>query len=173
AAGLDLHVTEVLRIEVARVRIEPVEHAIDGAFDQLRIVRLLDVVRTHAFEDVAEQIELPVGVGSRGPRTRSNPRWRLGDQDREPGTDGRPNENQRRLAHHPRTFSLSFVAHRRDEPCRYRAVPARNCSPNRPQNREKKTAATSPPHPPPRATGSSGKKIGPPRAGIRPVPTRE
>jgi hypothetical protein len=47
------------------MRIEPGEHAVDRGFDQLGIVRLLDVVGAHALEHVAEQVELPVGVGSR------------------------------------------------------------------------------------------------------------
>jgi len=35
ATDLDLHVAEALRVHVARMRIEPVEHAVDGRFDQL------------------------------------------------------------------------------------------------------------------------------------------
>ena len=65
AAGLHLHVAEALRVHVARMRIEPGQHAVDRGFDQLAVVRLLDVVGAHALEHVAEQIELPVGVGGR------------------------------------------------------------------------------------------------------------
>ena len=63
AAGLHLHVAEALGVHVARMRVEPGQHAVDGRFDQLGVVRLLDVVGAHALEHVAEQIELPVGVG--------------------------------------------------------------------------------------------------------------
>ena len=74
AAGLHLHVAEALRLHVARMRIEPGEHAVDRRFDQLGVVRLLDVVGAHALEHVAEQVELPVGVGGRrlGARAESN-----------------------------------------------------------------------------------------------------
>ena len=65
AAGLHLHVAEALGVHVARMRIEPGQHAVDRGFDQLGVVRLLDVVGAHALEHVAEQIELPVGVGHR------------------------------------------------------------------------------------------------------------
>ena len=91
---LNRHVAEVLGVKVARVRVEPVEHAVDSAFNQLQFVRLLDVVRTHALENVAEQVELPISVGGRCSRARPDPGRRLGDQSRERGTDGRTNENQ-------------------------------------------------------------------------------
>ena len=71
AARLHLHVAEALRVHVARMRIEPVEHAVDRLLDQLAVVRLLDVVGAHALEHVAEQIELPVGV--RGGRLGARP----------------------------------------------------------------------------------------------------
>ena len=34
-------------------------------FDELGVVRLLDIVGAHPLEHVAEQVELPVGVGRR------------------------------------------------------------------------------------------------------------
>ena len=63
AAGLHLHVAEALGVHVARMRIEPGEHAVDRSFDQLAVVRLLDIFGAHPLEHVAEQVELPVGVG--------------------------------------------------------------------------------------------------------------
>ncbi len=63
AAGLHLHVAEALGVHVARMRIEPGEHAVDRRFDQLGVLGLLDVVGAHPLEHVAEQAELPVGVG--------------------------------------------------------------------------------------------------------------
>ena len=63
ALGLDLHVLEALGVHVARMRIERGEHAVDGRFDQLAVVGLLDIVGAHALEHVAEQVELLVSVG--------------------------------------------------------------------------------------------------------------
>ena len=45
------------------MRIEPGQHAVDRRFDQLAVVRLLDIVGAHALEHVAEQVELAIGVG--------------------------------------------------------------------------------------------------------------
>ena len=82
AARLDLHVAEALGVHVARMRIEAREHAVDRRFDQLGVVRLLDVVGAHALEHVAEQAELPVGVGGGRPRARTieHDAWLGGDQ---------------------------------------------------------------------------------------------
>jgi hypothetical protein len=63
APGLHLHVAEALGIHVARVRIETGQHAVDGRFDQLAVVRFLHIVRPHPLEHVAEQAELAIGVG--------------------------------------------------------------------------------------------------------------
>ena len=71
AARLHLHVAEALGVHVARMRIEPGQHAVDGRFDQLGVVRLLDVVGAHALEHVAEQTELPIGVGGGRLRART------------------------------------------------------------------------------------------------------
>ena len=62
AAGLHLHVAEALGVHIARMRVEPIEHAADRALDQLGVVRLLDIVRPHHLENVAEQVELAVGI---------------------------------------------------------------------------------------------------------------
>ena len=70
AAGLHLHVAEALGIHVARMRIEPGQHAVDRQLDQLAVVGLFHVVGAHALEHVAEQAELPIGVGRRRPRAR-------------------------------------------------------------------------------------------------------
>ena len=63
ALRLDLHVLERLGVHVARMRVERGEHAVDGRFDQLGLVRLLDIVVANLVEHVAEQIELAIGVG--------------------------------------------------------------------------------------------------------------
>ena len=112
AAGLHLHVAEALGVHVARMRIEPGQHAADGGFDQLAVVGLLDIVAAHPLEHVAEQIELAVGVRGRGTRARSHHhRTGLGHEQRQCCTGGGAEENYRSLAHHPRTFSPSFAAH--------------------------------------------------------------
>src|SRR5215213_3513786 len=95
------------------MRIEPVEHAVDRLLDQLGIVRLLDVVGSHALEHVTEQIELPVGVGCRrfGASAEEGHAARLGGRERDRHAGGRTEEDQRSLAYHPRTFSLSDAHH--------------------------------------------------------------
>jgi hypothetical protein len=95
------------------MRVEPAEHAVDRGFDQLAVVGLLDVVGAHALEDVAEQVELAVGIGRCGrPRARPDGQQRRLDREQsERGPRRAAEENQKRLAHHPRTFSLSGVAH--------------------------------------------------------------
>ena len=63
AAGLHLHVAEALGVQVARMRVERGQHAVDRGLDQLGLVGLLDIVGADALEHVAEQVELLVGVG--------------------------------------------------------------------------------------------------------------
>ncbi len=112
AAGLHLHVAEALGIHVARMRIEAGQHAGDRGLDQLAVVGLLDIVAAHALEHVAEQIELAIGVRGCGPGARAHQhRARLRDEQRQRCAGGRAEENNRSLAHHPRTFSPSFAAH--------------------------------------------------------------
>ena len=81
-------------------------------FDELGVVGLLDIVGAYALEYIAEQVELPVGIGSCRSGGRAGQQYvGLGRQQRHRGTRHRTEENQRCLAHHPRTFSPSFVAH--------------------------------------------------------------
>ena len=88
ALGLHLHVAEVLRVHVARMRIEPVEHPVDRLLDQLRIVRLLDVVGADTLEHVAEQIELAVGVRGGGLRAGPQDQPRLRGEQRDRNASG-------------------------------------------------------------------------------------
>jgi hypothetical protein len=61
-----------------------------GGFDQLGVVGLLDIVRAHALEDVAEQIELAIGVRGGGSRAGAHEdRARLGHEQRQRRTGGR------------------------------------------------------------------------------------
>src|SRR5690606_8262432 len=62
AARLHLHVAEVLRAEISRMRVERGQHAVDGRLDQLCVVRLLDVVLSDALEHITKQVELPVDL---------------------------------------------------------------------------------------------------------------
>ena len=112
AAGLHLHVAEALGVHVARMRIEPGQHAVDRRFDQLGVVGLLDIVGAHPLEHVAEQAELPIGVGGRRLRARAVEHDAgLGGDQRQGRACRRTEENEGSLAHHPRTFSPSLAAH--------------------------------------------------------------
>src|SRR5581483_1965502 len=62
-------------------------------------------------EHVAEQIELAIGVGGRRPLTQSHQHARLSHEQRQCRASGSAEENNRSLAHHPRTFSPSLLAH--------------------------------------------------------------
>ena len=62
APGLDLHVLEALGVEIARMGIERAKHAVDRGLDQIGVGDILDILRSHALEHVAEQIELLIGV---------------------------------------------------------------------------------------------------------------
>src|SRR5919197_1025509 len=53
AARLHLHVAEVLLIEIARMRVEVGQHAVDRRLDELLVRDLLDVIGTHALEHLA------------------------------------------------------------------------------------------------------------------------
>ena len=116
AARLHLHVLEGLRRHVARMGIERGQHAVDGAFDQLRIVGLLDVVGADALEHVAEQIELAIGLcGGGRNRIAGDEPAHLGDPDHGARPEHDAQDQQRNLAHHPRTFSSRAVAHQGEE----------------------------------------------------------
>jgi hypothetical protein len=112
AACLHLHVAEALGVHVARMWIEPGEHTVDRRFDEFAVVGFLDVIGAHTLEHVTEQIELPVGVrrGRFGARSGEYVVG-LSREQREASTCDRAKENKGSFAHHPRTFSPSFVAH--------------------------------------------------------------
>ena len=95
AARLHLHVAEALGVHVARMRVEARQHAVDRGLDQLGVVRLLHVVGADPLEHVAEQRELPVGVGGRRPRARTveHDAW-LGADERQGRTCCRTEENE-------------------------------------------------------------------------------
>jgi hypothetical protein len=48
------------------MRIEAGQHAVDRGFDELAVVGPFDVIRPHPLEHVAEQAQLPVGIGGGG-----------------------------------------------------------------------------------------------------------
>ena len=60
AACLNLHVAEALWIEIRRMWIERRQHAVDGVFNQLLIIGLFDIVRTHMLKHVAEKSNLTI-----------------------------------------------------------------------------------------------------------------
>ena len=111
AAGLHLHVAEALRVHVARMRIERGQHAVDGRFDQLRLVGLLDVVGADLLEHVAEQAELAVGLGGGRHRARARQQMGLRHERRAAGAGDGADEKKGQFAHQPRTFSLCDFAH--------------------------------------------------------------
>src|SRR3546814_8266621 len=55
AFRLHLHVAEILRVQVARMRVERREHPVDRRFDELLVGDRLDVVGPDPLEHVAEQ----------------------------------------------------------------------------------------------------------------------
>ena len=55
-----MQVSELLRIHVKRMGIELREHAFDGAFDQLGVVRLVGVVGADPLQHLVEAAELTV-----------------------------------------------------------------------------------------------------------------
>ncbi|MHC2394761.1 hypothetical protein ACVIHB_009617 [Bradyrhizobium liaoningense] len=93
-AGLHLHVAEAFGVHVARMRIEAGEHAADGGFDQLGVIGLLDIIGAHALEDLAEQIELAIGVRGGGSRAGAHEhRAGLGHEQRQRCTGGGAEED--------------------------------------------------------------------------------
>ena len=53
------------------MRVERTEHAVDRSLDQLLFVRLLDIIGANLLENVAEEVEITVGVrGGRARRSR-------------------------------------------------------------------------------------------------------
>jgi hypothetical protein len=64
ALGLDPHVAVALLVQEARMRIERAQHALNRRFDEFLVGLFLYVVRSHAFEDAAEQLQLPIGLGA-------------------------------------------------------------------------------------------------------------
>src|SRR6266487_1876964 len=113
APGLHLHVAEALGIHVARMRIEPGQHAVDRRFDELAVVGFFHVVGAHALEYVAGQAELAIGVGGGRLCARLIKHdARRGCDERHGYAGRRTEENQGSFAHHhPRTFWPSFAAH--------------------------------------------------------------
>ena len=70
AAGLHLHVAVFLGVEIARMRVERGQHAVDRRLDQLLVADLLDIFGAHPLEHVAEQLELPERVRRSRPAPR-------------------------------------------------------------------------------------------------------
>ena len=95
------------------MRIEPGQHAVDRRFDQLAVVGFFHIVRPNPFEHIAEQAQLPVGIG--GGRLCACPIEHdagLGCDQRYGHACRRTEENQGSFAHHhPRTYWPSFTAH--------------------------------------------------------------
>ena len=63
ALGLDPHVTEGVRVQIAGMGIQGRQHALNGELDQLLIGHVFDIVAADPLEDIAEELQLPIGVG--------------------------------------------------------------------------------------------------------------
>ena len=50
------------------MRVERAEHAIDRRLDELLLVRLLDIIGADFLENIAEEIEIAVGIRGGGVR---------------------------------------------------------------------------------------------------------
>ena len=111
ALRLDLHVAERFGVHVARMRIERGQHAVDRGLDHFRFVRLLDIVVADLVEHVAEQIELPIGVGRRGVSRRTDEQQRLRRRGGDRGSQNDSNSQVTSFTNHPRAFSMSDFAH--------------------------------------------------------------
>src|SRR5262249_58555981 len=86
--------------------------SMERSFGQLAVVGVLDIVGAHAFEYGAEQVELPVRICRRGlSRCANKDQARLNREQRQCCSRRRAEKNERRLAHHPRTFSPSPATH--------------------------------------------------------------
>lgn len=111
AARLHLHVAVVLWREVARMRIERAQHAVDRGLHEGRVVGNLHIVGSNALEHVAEEVQLPVGVrgGRVGDPAHTHRHLRKGGHSGAP--DERTNQQEGSFPNHPRTFSSSGRAH--------------------------------------------------------------
>src|SRR5664279_1220166 len=68
AASLNLHVAEALGVHVTRMRVKRTEHAVDRRLNELLLVRLLDIIGADFLENIAEEIEITVGIRGGGTR---------------------------------------------------------------------------------------------------------
>jgi hypothetical protein len=90
------------------MRIERGDHAVDRAFDQRTVARLLDIVGPHALEHLAEQAELGIGVDAGRRLGARNELFTLrpGHKQGQARTSQRPQEKQNILPH---SFALSAL----------------------------------------------------------------
>src|ERR1700688_671327 len=93
------------------MRVERTEHAVDRGLDELLFVRLLDIIGANLLENVAEEVEITVGVrGGRACRSRRKNR-RLCCKHSKPRAQNGAYQYRYDFAHHPRTFCNSGFAH--------------------------------------------------------------
>ena len=111
ALGLGPHILESLGVEIARMRIERRQHAVDRGFDHLLFVWLLDIVGAHLVEDVAEQAQILICVGRSGQRGPADQTARLLTERHTSGAQGDAGSNQSSFPNHPPTFRVSDRAH--------------------------------------------------------------
>ena len=105
AAGLNLHIVEILCIQVIRMGIERGQHAVDRRFYQSIVADFVDIFGADALEDLAEQIELLVGFRRVGRRCRAEV---LAQREHEDGGSDRRHETR---TLHPLTLCLGPNRH--------------------------------------------------------------
>ena len=62
AGGILLHVLEHFWVEIARMRIERRQHAVDGGAQQRLLVGCIDIFAADAVEHFAEEAQIPVDL---------------------------------------------------------------------------------------------------------------
>ena len=69
AAGLDLHLLELVGAHVAGVGVECLQHPVERSVDESLVVDRFHVVFTNALKDLAKEVQLPVSFTARGAGT--------------------------------------------------------------------------------------------------------
>ena len=93
------------------MRIERGQHAVDGVFDELLLIGLLDIVGAHLVEHVAKQAEILVGVGGSGLSRSADDGARLLAKRGASRSNCDSCGDKGCFANHPPTFRLSDFAH--------------------------------------------------------------
>ena len=113
ARGVALHLAVLRGTQERGVRIERLEHPLDGAVDQLIVFDLLDVAVLDVRQDAREDVELVVGAVFLGDRGGGAP----DEGDTEKGREHRNNQDRSGRARPAHGSSLHVRAHGADPLC--------------------------------------------------------